>query len=54
MTSELHYVLLYIAMFGFSDLIIEVFGLQSTTKKFVFYLFILCLSLMFYNLHIAQ
>ena len=54
MTSELHLVLLYVAMFGFSDLIISVFGLQSATKKFVFYLFILCLSLLFYYLHIAE
>lgn len=54
MTSELHLVLLYVAMFGFSELIIDIFGLQSTTKKFIYYLFILCLSLVFYNLHVAQ
>lgn len=54
MTSELHLVLLYVAMFGFSELIIDIFGLQSTTKKFIYYLFILCLSLVFYNFHFAQ
>lgn len=54
MTSELHLVLLYVAMFGFSELIIDIFGLQSSTKKFIYYLFILCLSLVFYNLHVAQ
>lgn len=54
MTSEIHLVLLYVAMFGFSELIIVVFGLHSTTKKFVYYLFILSLSLVFYNLHVPH
>lgn len=54
MTSELHFVLLYVAMFGFSDLIVEIFSLQTITKKIVYYLFLLCLSLVFYNLHVAQ
>lgn len=54
MTSELHLVLLYVAMFGFSELIIDVFGLQTAAKKIVYYLFILSLSLVFYNLHVTQ
>lgn len=49
MTSEFHFVLLYVAIFGFSDLIVDVFGLQTTMKKLIYYLFLLCLSLIFYN-----
>ena len=45
MKSELEFVFLYIAGFGFSDMIVEYFEIDNNFKKILYFSFILLISL---------
>ncbi len=44
MKEEIPIVLLYVAFFGFSEILIQTFNIKSSKTKFLYYLFILAIS----------
>lgn len=48
MTAELYSVFLYVAAFGFSDIIIQYFSIHSTKSLLLYYFFILLISFLCY------
>lgn len=52
MDCDAETVLLYIAMFGFSDLLVSYFNINSAISKLIYYTIILAISLFFYSTNI--
>lgn len=48
MTYELPTLLLYISAFGFSDILIQLFYINTIQRKFLYFSSLLALSILFY------
>ena len=54
MDCDVETVFLYIAMFGFSDLLVSYFNINSAKSKLIYYTIILAISLFFYSTNILS